>query len=190
MRFYSTSFLCFLSAKKENNFRCALYQRIRSLTTDDVALLQRTGRDRNRENPLSSSVELSLALHIYQVPMAWQAGRRDRGGGGVGGGGCGVGGGWLAVAAAPDALWPEDRDGRARRMPHPGELRTQPCPVFSLACPPARLCRPHRRERGHRHRQGRRRQGASADAAGRGTSISCTQPSLTRQFSWSGAGRC
>ena len=105
--------------------------------------------------------------------MARQARWRDSGGGGVGG----VGGGWLAVAAAPDALWPEDRDGRARRVPHPGELRTQLCPLLSLACPPARLCRPHRRERGHR--QGSRGQGASADAAGRGTSTSCTPLGLT-----------
>ena len=41
--FYSTSFLCIASAKIEKIFRCSSYQRIQSLTTDDLALLQRPG---------------------------------------------------------------------------------------------------------------------------------------------------
>lgn len=67
--FYSTSFLCIAPAKIEKTFRCSSYKRICSLTTDDLALLQRPGGTEIEKTCCLQS-NVSEDLHINQVPMA------------------------------------------------------------------------------------------------------------------------
>ena len=67
--FYSTSFLCIAPAKIEKTFRCSSYKRIYSVTTDDLALLQRPGGTEIEKTCCLQS-NVSEDLHINQVPMA------------------------------------------------------------------------------------------------------------------------